>query len=74
MYKQIFFVHNMNLLKLSLNELRLIAKSRGIKGYKSMSDDTLFNALSASESSKKVKRIWMTQNQKQMKIMMLINH
>ena len=26
---------------LSLNELKLIAKSRGIKGYKSMSEDRL---------------------------------
>ena len=27
------------MLTLSINELRLIAKSRGIKGYKSMSED-----------------------------------
>ena len=38
---------------LSLNELRLIAKSRGIKGYKSMSEDRLLSALNASESNEK---------------------
>ena len=38
---------------LSLNELRLIAKSRGIKGYKSMSEDRSLSALNASESNEK---------------------
>ena len=33
------FVHSVKMLNLSLNELKLIAKSRGMKGYKSMSKD-----------------------------------
>ena len=35
------------MLNLSLNELKLIAKSRGIKGYKSMSEDRLLSSLNA---------------------------
>ena len=62
------------MLNLSLNELKLIVKSRGIKGYKSMSEDRLLSALNAAESAKKVKRTWMTQNQQEMKIMILIKH
>ena len=38
------------MLNLSLNELKLIAKSRGIKGYKSKSDDRLWSTLNASKS------------------------
>ena len=34
------------MLNLSLNELKLVAKSRGIKGYKSMPKERLFSALS----------------------------
>ena len=41
------------MLNLSLNELKVIVKSRGIKGYKSMSEDRLLNALNASESVEK---------------------
>ena len=40
---------------LSLTELELIAKSRGIKGYKSVSEDKLLNALNASELVKESK-------------------
>ena len=40
------------MLKISLKELKLIAKSRGIKGYKSMSEDRLLSALNALESVK----------------------
>ena len=40
------------MLNLSLNELKLIAKSRGIKCYKSISEDRLLSALNASESVK----------------------
>ena len=40
------------MLNLSLNELKLVAKSRGIKDYKSMSKERLFSALSESESVK----------------------
>ena len=38
------------MLNLSLNELKLVAKSRGIKSYKSMSKERLLNVLSESES------------------------
>ena len=33
------------MLKLSLNELKQIAKMRGIKGYKSMSEERLVSSL-----------------------------
>ena len=36
---------------LSLNELKLVAKLRGIKGYKSMSKGKSLSALSESESA-----------------------
>ena len=34
---------------LSLNELKSVAESRGIKGYKSMSEERLLSALSKSK-------------------------
>ena len=40
------------MLNLSLNELRLVAKLRGIKGYKSMSKEKLLSTHSESESVK----------------------
>ena len=40
------------MIKLSLNELKLIRECRGMKGYKSISDDRLLSALKASESLK----------------------
>ena len=40
------------MVNLSLNELKLISKFRGIKGYESMSEDKLLSALNASESLK----------------------
>ena len=40
------------MVNLSLNELKLIAKPRGIKGYKSISEDEILSALNASESLK----------------------
>ena len=40
------------MLNLSLKELKLIPENRGIKGYKSMSEDRLLSALKASESLK----------------------
>ena len=40
------------MLNLSPKELKAIAKIRGIKGYKSMSEDILLSALKASESLK----------------------
>ena len=38
------------MLNLSLNELKLVVKSRGIKGYKTMSKERLLSALSESQS------------------------
>ena len=37
------------MLNLSPKELKVIAKMRGIKGYKSISEDRLLNAIKASE-------------------------
>ena len=51
-YKKKFFSHDVNMSSSSLNELKLIAKSRGIKGYKSMPKERLLSALSKSESVK----------------------
>ena len=53
------------MLNLSLNELGLVAKSRGIKGYKSLSKKRLLSVLSESElieseknsSDKRLKKI-----------------
>ena len=58
-YKKFFFVHNIRMINLSLDELKLIAKSRHIKDYKSMSKERLLSALNESESVYKVKRILM---------------
>ena len=44
------------MLILSLNELKLIAKSRGIKGYKTMSKERLLSALNEPESLKEGER------------------
>ena len=46
------------MVNLSLNELKTIAKFRGIKGFKSISEDELLSALNAPT---KVKRILMNQ-------------
>ena len=41
------------MLNLSLNELKLVAKSKGIKGYKTMSKEILLSALSELELAEK---------------------
>ena len=47
------------MVNLSTKEFKAISKIRGIKGYKSMSEDELLSALNSSKPIKKVK------NQKQ---------
>ena len=41
------------MVNLSPDKLKLIAKNKDVKGYKSMSEDRLSSALNASESLKK---------------------
>ena len=53
-YKNIF-VHSIKM-DLSTKELKAIPKIRGIKGYKSMSEDELLRALTSSKPVKKVKK------------------
>ena len=43
-------------LELSSEELKTIAKIRGIKGYKSMSEDYMLSALNSSKPGKKGKK------------------
>ena len=52
------------MLNLSPKEVKVIAQIRGIKGYKSMPEDELLSAPISSKPVKKMKSIWMTQNQK----------
>ena len=54
--------HNIRMLNLSLNELKLVAKSRGIKDYENKSEDDLIKTVSEpktkrSLSKKKIKSI-----------------
>ena len=51
-YKQIFFVYNIKVLNVSLDKLNAIAKIRGIKGYKSTSEERLLNSINELESMK----------------------
>ena len=58
----IFFLHGIRIINLSLNELKLGAKSRSIRGYNNMSKERLLSVLSKSESAKslnntKIKKI-----------------
>ena len=41
---------------LSLKELKLVAKARGIKGYESMSEDELLNVLNSLKQTKTGKK------------------
>ena len=45
------------MLNLSLKELKVIAKMRGIKGYKRMSEDEILSALNLSETNFSKRRI-----------------
>ena len=53
--KKNFFVNNIRMTNLSLNELKLIARSRRIKGYESMSKTKLLSVLNESESAESEK-------------------
>ena len=46
------FVQSIRMLNLSLEQLKLIAKNRGIKGYKNMFKDKLLGILNAPEPIK----------------------
>ena len=46
------------MVNLSLNELKTITKIRGIKGYKSMSEERLLSVLNGSESVKESEKIF----------------
>ena len=48
-YKNVFFVYCTKMLNQSLKELKVIAKMRGIKGYKDMFEDESLSALNLSE-------------------------
>ena len=62
--KSIF--HDINMLNLSLNELKLVTKSRGIKDFKSMYKERFLSALNESEpieseknfDDKRLKKKW----------------
>ena len=55
--KKSFFVLHIKMLNLSDYELRLVARIRGIKGYKSMSQDDLTEILSEPKTSLSEERI-----------------
>ena len=46
---KIYIFHGIRMLNLSLNELKLVVKSRGITGYKSMPEERLLSTLSKSK-------------------------
>ena len=48
------FVPHIKMLNLSLNELKVIAKNRGIKGYKSMFEDDLIKIFSEPKTKSKL--------------------
>ena len=52
------------MLNLLLNELKLIARNRRIKGYESMSKDKLINIINASVIEKETERIFLNQWEK----------
>ena len=45
------------MVNLSINELKLITKTRGIKGYERISEDRLLSALNESEPLKTIREI-----------------
>ena len=57
MIKRTLFELDITMINLSLNELKLIAKNRGIKGYKSKSKDELTKILSEPEPKINIEKI-----------------
>ena len=60
--KKIFFLLNINIINLSLDELKLVAKNRNIQGYKNKNKEDLIKILSEpkpkiSITEKKLKEI-----------------
>ena len=51
--KKSFFVHSIKMVNVSLNESKTIAKIRGVKGYKSIFEETL-SILNEPESEKEI--------------------
>ena len=54
MILNIILSESIRMLNLSLKELKLIAKNKGIKGYKRMSDNRLLSILNVPEAIKKI--------------------
>ena len=50
---QKFFWYSIETINLSLNELKLFAKSRGIKDYKNKSEDELIKKIQQTKTKKK---------------------
>ena len=57
MIKKTLFELDITMINLSLNELKLIAKNRGIKGYKSKSKDELTKIVSEPEPKINIEKI-----------------
>ena len=57
MIKKTLFELDITMINLSLNELKLITKNRGIKGYKSKSKDELTKILSEPEPKINIEKI-----------------
>ena len=53
MILNIILSESIRMLNLSLKELKLVAKNKGIKGYKRMSDNRLLSILNVPEAIKK---------------------
>ena len=58
------FAHSIKMLNLSLNALKLIAKSRSIKSCKCMSKERLLSALNESKPVKESEKNWWCKNKR----------
>ena len=62
------------MVNLSLNELKLIAKIRDIKGYERMSGDKLLSFLYASKSMNTIRKIKKNLSLNELKLIVKIRH